>query len=68
MMLQLQIPDALAAAVQRTAASIGMSVSELAARALTALLRSNQPVVGTERGHATGSHPVWAEDWAARGL
>ncbi len=66
--MKLQIPDALAAAVQRTATSIGMSVSELAARALTAFLRSNKDVVRTERGHPTGTHPVWAEDWASRGL
>ncbi len=68
MTVELHIPDALAAAAQRTAASVGMSFSELVARALTVFLRSGKDVVRTERDHPTGTHPVWAEDWAARGL
>ena len=66
--VELQIPEVLVAAAQRTAASLGMSLGELYTRALLAFLRSSKDVVRTERGHTTGSHPVWAEGWAARGL
>ena len=66
MTLELRIPDALATAAHRAAASLGMSRSELYARAVAAFLQSTKDVVRTERDDRAGSRgPVWAEGWEA---
>ena len=67
MTLELRIPDALAAAAARTAASLGMSCSELYARAVAAFLQSSKDAVRTERGHPGQPDPVWTEGWEAAG-
>jgi len=66
--LHLYIPEALAAAAQQKAASLGMSCSELYARAVAAFLQSSKDVVRTERGHPEGTPPVWTEGWEAQRL
>ena len=68
MTLEVHIPEALAAAAQKAAASLGMSCSELVARAVAAFLQSSKDVVRTERGLPQGAPPVWTEGWEAHRL
>ena len=62
MTLELSIPDALADAAHRTAALLGMSRSELYARAVAAFLHAASEGARTERaGAGSNPGPVWTE-------
>jgi hypothetical protein len=63
MTLELRIPDALATAAHRTANALGMSRSELYARAVAAFLKSGHEAVHTEPQSASGPGPVWTDGW-----
>jgi len=63
MTLELRIPDALAAEAHRAATALGMSRSELYARAVAAFLKSGHDAVHTEKPSAFGRDPVWTEGW-----
>jgi hypothetical protein len=69
MTLELSIPDALEAAAHRYADALGMSRSELFARAVAAFLKSGHEAVHTEKPRPLGAgDPVWTEGWdPARG-
>lgn len=63
MTLELSIPDALATAAHRVATELGMSRSELYARALAAFLHSESEIVRTERSRRKElQDPVWTQD------
>jgi hypothetical protein len=67
MTLELSIPDALAQAAHRAAAGLGISSSELFARAVVSFLRSASEVVRTERSPvAENRDPVWTDGLAPR--
>jgi metal-responsive CopG/Arc/MetJ family transcriptional regulator len=64
MKLELSIPDALATAAHRAANALGMSRSELFARAVAAFLKSGHDAVHTEKSRHEGTRdPVWTEGW-----
>jgi hypothetical protein len=63
MTLELRIPDALATEAHRTANALGMSRSELYARAVAAFLKSGQKAIHTESASASGLGPVWTDGW-----
>jgi hypothetical protein len=63
MMLELSIPDALATAAHRAATALGMSRSELYARAVAAFLKSGHSAVHTEQSSPIGQDPVWTDGW-----
>jgi hypothetical protein len=63
MTLELRIPDALATAAHRAAVELGMSRSELFARAVAAFLRSGHDAVHTEQAGPVGQDPVWTDGW-----